>query len=534
MIGAMVSPERFNGILGTDQYQLAMAQVYWKEGIADRPAQFDYFFRRYPDYGTHQAGYCVTAGLGWLLEWMETVRFEQEDLTLLAEQRNPSGGRRFDSGFLDWLADHGDLAHVEVAAVPEGRVVHANAPIAIVRGPLAMTQILETPFLNRMNYPTLIATKAARVEDAARGSVVLEFGMRRGPESGVFAGGKAALAGGADFSSNVALSHAVGLDPKGTHAHSMVQAFMALGEGEIEAFRKFAALYPDECVLLVDTIDVEDSGVPNAIEVFRELRASGHEPAGIRIDSGDLAYLTIQAALLLDAAGFGEVAIVLSSDLDELVIWQILSQLESEAPRYGLDPHSLVKRVTFGVGTRLITSHGDPSLGGVYKLVAIEDDKGAWEPAIKLSENVEKMAVPGEKRVTRVYDRRGLATVDIISGIDEDPLAGERIELFHPHRELRRSLAKSEISDSEPLLEPVFVDGRRSDGDPDLAELRSRRASDLDRLDPGVRRLVNPHIYHVSLSPEVKALQTRLVAELGDRDPRVDEGGHGPSPVTGT
>lgn len=512
----MGNDERLQGLLGTDQYQLAMAQLYWMEGLADRPAQFDYFFRRYPDYGNHQAGYCIAAGLGWLLEWMETVHFTDDDLGLLSQQKTSTGRRRFDNGFLDWLRDYGDLSAVEVEAVPEGRVVHANAPVAVVRGPLAMTQILETPFLNRMNYPTLIATKAARVDDAARGSTVLEFGMRRGPNSGVHSGGRAALIGGADFTSNVALSHALGLDPKGTHAHSMVQAFIALGYGELDAFRKFAAIYPDECVLLVDTIDVIDTGVPNAIVVFQELRAAGHEPVGIRIDSGDLAYMSIQAAVLLNEAGFEDAAIVLSSDLDELVIWQILSQLEAEAPRYGLDPAALVGRMTFGVGTRLITSHGDPALGGVYKLVAIEDENDAWEPAIKISESVEKMPVPGGKRLTRVYDRRGLATADIIGMSDEDPLASDPVELFHPHRELRRNLDIASISGAEGLLEGVFADGKRVDGRPDLEELRRRRRADLERLDPGVRRLVNPHIYHVSLTRRIKELQTELVRELSD------------------
>lgn len=509
------TPARLEGILATDQYQLAMAQVYWKEGLAERHAQFDYFFRRYPDYGNHQAGYCVTAGLGWLLDWMEIVRFEPADIEILADQETATGAKRFDRGFLDWLSEHGDLSGVTVEAVPEGRVVHANAPIAMVRGPLAMTQILETPFLNRLNYPTLIATKAARVDDAARGASVLEFGMRRGPHSGVHAGGRAALVGGADYTSNVVVSHAVGLDPKGTHAHSMVQAFMALGGTELDAFRKFASVYPDECVLLVDTIDVTESGVPNAIEVFKELRQAGHEPVGIRIDSGDLAYMTIQAALLLDEAGFEEVSIILSSDLDELVIWQILSQLESEAPRYGLDPKALVSRVTFGVGTRLITSHGDPALGGVYKLVAVDGGGDSWEPAIKISENIEKMAVPGEKRVLRLYDRRGLATADIIAEVGEDPLTKPTIELFHPHREVRRTLSTADISGSEDLLEHVFGDGKRQDGEVDLETLRDRRRADLDRLDPGVRRLVNPHIYHVSLTKRMKDLQLQLIAELG-------------------
>jgi nicotinate phosphoribosyltransferase len=506
-----------DGILATDQYQLTMAQLYWKEGLAERTAQFDYFFRQYPDYGTHQAGYCVFAGLGRLLEWMEEVRFGPEELAFLRDQHTSNGERRFDEGFLGWLAEHGDFSSIEIQAVPEGRVVHANSPVAVVRGPLAMAQILETPLLNRLNYPTLVATKASRVKEAARGGMVLEFGMRRGPEAGVGAGGRAALIGGCDFTSNVALSRAVGLDPKGTHAHSMVQVYEALGMGELEAFRHFAGLYPDECVLLVDTIDVEDSGVPNAIQVFEELRSRGHHPVGIRLDSGDLAYLAIQSALMLDAAGFEDVAIVLSSDLDELAIWQILSQIEEEAPRYGVDPEALISRLSFGVGTRLITSEGSPSLGGVYKLVAVTDEAGDWVPAIKVSEDPVKIPLPGEKRLFRLYDDRDLATADLVALTGEDPFSGAVVELLHPHTEAHRTLLADVISSVEELYAPAYHGGKRRDGLPDLEELRARRRADLERLDPGVRRLVNPHIYHVSVTPRLKELKTRLVAEaLGE------------------
>ncbi|MBW3666246.1 MAG: nicotinate phosphoribosyltransferase [Actinobacteria bacterium] len=501
------------GILGTDQYQLAMAQLYWKESLGERAAQFDYFFRDYPDYGTHKAGYCITAGLGWLLEWMEVARFGKPEIELLDAQRTPEGQRRFDKGFLSWLSENGDFSGIEVRAVPEGRVVHADAPVAVIRGPLAMAQILETPFLNRLNYPTLIATKASRVKEAARDGMVLEFGMRRGPASGVGAGGRAALIGGCDFTSNVALSEVMSLDPKGTHAHSMVQVFMALGEGELGAFRKFARLYPDETILLVDTIDTLDSGVPNAITVFEELRDSGHEPVGIRLDSGDLAYLAIQSALLLDEAGFEETSIVLSSDLDELAIWQIVSQIEAEAPRYGIDGGKLLERLAYGVGTRLITSEGDPSLGGVYKLVAVDDLVGDWEPAIKISEDPAKIPAPGEKKLLRLYDHRGLATADVIALEDEDLRVGETIELHHPRGDLSRSLPPSRVSEIEELLEVVFQDGKRADGRPELETMRERRRRDLERLDPGVRRLVNPHIYHVSFTTAVKELRHHLISE---------------------
>ena len=511
-MAAMSDPHHgLSGILATDQYQLTMAQLYWKEDLAGRTAQFDYFFRSYPDYGTHQAGYCIAAGMGWLLRWMEGARFEDADVVTLGEQTDRHGKQRFDSGFLAWLSEHGDFSSIEVDAIPEGRVVHANVPVATIRGPLAMTQILETAFLNHLNYPTLVATKASRVKEAARKCPVLEFGMRRGPGAGTHAGSRAALIGGCDFTSNVALSEVVGFDPKGTHAHSMVQVFMALGEGELEAFRKFARSYPDECVLLVDTIDVLGSGVPNAITVFGELKDRGHRPAGIRLDSGDLAYLAIQSARMLDQAGFEDVSIVLSSDLDELAIWQILSQIDAEAPQYGLDPERLVGRLTFGVGTRLITSKGDSALGGVYKLVAVGDETGKRVPAIKVSEDVTKIPAPGVKRVFRAYDERGLATADVVALADEKPFERDVVELFHHHTDVHRTLTTSELSSVEELLEPAFRGGLRQDGDPAIDILRGRRTADLERLDPGVRRLVNPHIYHVSLTARMKRLQGEMV-----------------------
>jgi nicotinate phosphoribosyltransferase len=502
------------GLLFTDQYQLAMAQLYFDQGLHEQSAQFDAFFRRYPDYGRHQAGYCVAAGLEPLLEWLETTRCTPADLDALAAQRTEDGDPRFSSEFLAWLEVNGHFGEIELAAIPEGRVVHPHVPMAIVRGPLAMAQILETALLNHLNYPTLIATKASRVKTAGRGRPILEFGLRRGPVLGANAGTRAALIGGADFTSNVGESHVLGIDPKGTHAHSMVQVFMALGGGELEAFQAFAAAFPNECVLLVDTVDTLESGVPNAIEVFRELRASGHEPRGIRLDSGDLAYLSIQAAAMLDEAGFDDVDIVLSSDLDELVAWQIASQIESEAPRYGVDPQRLLNRLVYGVGTRLITSHGASSLGGVYKLVAVTDRDGSWVPAVKISETSIKVPTPGEKQVWRVYDERGIATADVIAGRDEEPFEADRIVLHHPHRAgVSRVLGRDRLSSVEELLTSVFAGGERLRPAPSLDEMRARRLADLDRLDPGVQRLVNPHIYHVSLTQGVKQLQQRLIAE---------------------
>ncbi len=380
-----------------------------------------------------------------------------------------------------------------------------------------MAQILETSLLNHLNYQTLIATKASRVDAAGRGRPVLDFGMRRGPAMGANAGSRAALIGGCDFSSNVGISHHLGVAPKGTHAHSMVQAYMALGGGEIAAFRAFAGAYPDDCVLLVDTIDTLESGVPNAITVFRELRNAGHEPAGIRLDSGDLAHLSIRAAQQLDAAGFGDTAIVLSSNLDELAIWQILSQIEQEAEAYGVDAGRLINRLVYGVGTRLITSHGASALDGVFKLVAIHDPAGEWVPAIKVSDTPAKIPTPGAKQLWRIYDQRGLATADVVATPDEDLGRADTIMIHHPHEDdSKRVLRGGDIAATELLLEPAWS-GTPSRPTEPIAAMRQRGQSDLARLDPGVRRLVNPHVYHVSLTSEMKQLQKRQVAEARSR-----------------
>ncbi len=500
------------GILFTDQYHLASAQLYFRMGLAELPVQFDHFFRTAPNYGEHQAGYCINAGLEWLLDWMEQARVTDEDVGHLASQTGSTGRPLFERDFLDWLRANGDFTGITLRAIPEGRVVHADVPLTIVQGPLAMAQILETPLLNHLNYQILIATKASRVAAAGRGRPLLEFGLRRAPERGGNAGARAALIGGADFTSNVGISHVLGFPPKGTHAHSLVQVFMAMGEGELGAFRAFADIYPDDCLLLVDTVDTLQSGIPNAITVFEELRRKGHQPIGIRLDSGDLAYLAIQAADMLDRAGFPDTAIVLSSGLDELAIWQILTQIEEEAPRYGVDADHLIGRLTYGVGTRMITSHGASALDGVYKAVALQRG-GVWTPMLKVSETPEKVPNPGEKRVWRVYDERNRASVDVLAVADEDLSSPGPLVLHHPVRsESTRTLESDEITSVEPLLVDVLTEGERVAESPSMDEIRERRRVDLDRLDPGVRRLINPHRYHVSLTERLWDLKRELVA----------------------
>jgi nicotinate phosphoribosyltransferase len=502
------------GMLFTDFYQLTMAQLYFRHGLADRRVQFDYFFRSHPHYGEHSAGYSVFAGLEWLLDWMLATRATADDVAYLRSLTGAANHRLFDDDFLDWLAANGTMDGLTIRAFPEGRVVHPNVPLVVVDGPLAMAQLIETPVLNHLNYQTLVATKASRIREAAHGAPILEFGMRRAHERGANAGSRAALIGGADFSSNVGVSRLMGVQPKGTHAHSMVQAFLALGGSELDAFRAFAELYPDDCVLLVDTIDTLASGIPNAIRVFEELRTRGHVPLGIRLDSGDLAYLAIQAATQLDAAGFDDVTIVLSNNLDELVIWQIVTQIREEAPRYGVDAERLVRRLAHGVGTALTTSTGDSALDGVYKLVAI-DDGGHLRPAIKLSESTAKTLNPGDKEVWRVYDHRGKATADLIGLAHERPEAGQPLTLCHATDEpRRRHLAAGVVREIEPMLGTVFTGGRRVGDPPNLETMRAWRVADLERLDPGVKRLMNPHLYHVSLTEQLWARKQKLVNRL--------------------
>jgi len=498
------------GFLFTDQYQLTMAQLYFRMGLHEKTVLFDHFFRRYPDYGGHQAGYCVSAGLEWLVNWMKHAHCTDRDIDLLRQQTGRAGTRIFSDDFLSWLKRNGNFEAISIRAIPEGRVVHPNVPMTVVEGPIGVAQILETSLLNHLNFQTLIATKAARIYESGQGQLLLEFGLRRGPDCGANAATRAALIGGADYSSNVGISHNLGLFPKGTHAHSMVQLFMALGEGELEAFRAYSEIYPDDCLLLVDTIDTLESGIPNAIKVFEELRRRGHEPIGIRLDSGDLAYLSLHAAKMLNQAGFEDTTIVLSSNLDEMTIWQILTQIREEASRNGLDPENLVKRLAFGVGTRLIVSWGEPALGGVYKLVAVCNE-GKWKPAIKISDSPQKTPNPGHKNVWRIYDRRSKANADLLALNDERPDEYKPLLLHHPIQPTKyRSMSEKEISEIEPLLVDVLDEGNLVYNFPELDEIRELRKADVSRLDAGVRRLINPHIYHVSLSQRLWSLKRNL------------------------
>ena len=502
------------GILFTDQYQLVMAQLYFKTGMHEKHAQFDHFFRSYPDYGLHKAGYCVNAGLEWFVDWMQNSRFGDAEIEFLKNHKDAKGNSVFHDDFLQWLRKNGNFESLKLRAIPEGRTVHQNEPLTTVEGPIVMGQILETALLNQINYQTLIATKASRIYEMGRRKLLLEFGARRAHDRGAIAGVRGALIGGAHFSSNVGISHALGYPPKGTHAHSMVQLYLTLGMTELDAFRAFADLYPDDCILLVDTINTLESGILNAIKVFEELRKKGHEPVGIRLDSGDLAYLSTSAAKMLNKAGFPDAKIVLSNELDEMNIWQIITQIRDEADKNGIDADSIIDRLVYGVGTRLITSSGDAALGGVYKLVAVKEN-GDWLPAIKISEIPEKIPNPGNKKVYRLYDNNNKATADLLALSDENISDYEKFILHHPSDETKyRTLEKTKISKIEPLLTDIIDEGKVVYDFPSIEQIRKVRDNDIDMLNSGVKRLINPHKYHVSLTPKLWEMKRNLISGM--------------------
>ncbi len=506
------------GALFTDHYQLLMSQLYFKNNLHEKKVQFDHFFRDYPDYGSHKAGYCITAGLEWLIDWLENTVFGDIEIEILKSHKNSNGERLFHDDYLDWLKKNGSFKSLNIKSIPEGRVVHPHEPLTIVEGPAAIAQIFETILLNNLNFQTLIATKASRIKEITKGQMIIDFGARRAQDRGAIAAVRAALIGGADYSSNVGISHLLGYPPKGTHSHSMVQLYLALGKTELEAFEAFADLYPDECVLLVDTINTLESGIPNAIKVFKELKKNGHKPIAIRLDSGDLAYLSIIAMQMLDEAGLTDVGIVLSNELDEMNIWQIISQIREDAPKHKVDPDNLIKRLTYGVGTRLITSEGDPALGGVYKLVAVEEKKD-WLPAIKISESVEKIPNPGNKQVYRIYDKSNKATADLVALSDENIMESKKITLRHPFNQTKKRILNTDnFKEIEPLLVDIYKDGNLVYDFPSIEDMRKQRERDLDRLDTGVKRLIYPHLYHVSISENVWNMRNDLISKLNNKN----------------
>lgn len=495
------------GILFTDEYRLKMAHLCDRLGLHEKQAQFNHFFRYYPDYNDHQAGFFINEGLEWLLDWMQAAHFRRKDIEYL---RSQTGKYIFVKVFLAWLQQHGMFKGITMRATPEGRVEHPNVPITVVQRPLVIAQILEIPLLNYLNYPIHIATNATHVRQVGRGQPLLGFSLRRAPERGANAGIQAAFNGGTDFTSNVDISQVLGYLPKGSHAHSMVKVFMALGEDELSPIQAYADVSPDDYLLLVDTINILESGISNAIMVFETLRRKGHKPAGIRLASDDLAYLTFRAAKMLNEAGFGDAPIILSNQLDAMTNWQILTPIEKDALRYGLDADQVISCLQNGVGTRLITSGGNAALAGVYKLEA-KRDKGDWIPAVKVSNSPARIPNPGHKRTGRMYNQRSKATADLLKLDDEKPLEIQQIVLHHPTENTTyRTLRREKVSQAKTLLVGVLPEGGLVT-DPPIAEIRKRRHADIERLDSGVNRLMNPHIYDVSLKMRLWHFKQKLI-----------------------
>lgn len=471
----------------TDLYELTMAQGYFAAGRAQDEAVFHLFFRDLP----FQGGYAVACGLADAVAYLEGLRFTQAELAYLAGLRGADERPLFTEGFLRHLETL--RPRLDVDAVPEGTLVFGHEPLVRVRGPLLEAQLVETALLNALNFQTLVATKAARVCQAAGGDPVVEFGLRRaqGPDGGLTAS-RAAYVGGCAATSNVLAGMRFGIPVRGTHAHSWVMAFTS----EAEAFRAYAEAMPGNTVLLVDTYDTL-AGVRHAIEAGKALRRRGFRLGGIRLDSGDLAWLSIEARKLLDAAGFPDTTILASNDLDE----HLIETLKHQGARVNV----------WGVGTRLVTCHDQPALGGVYKLGAIRAaGSRAWRGCLKLSEQLAKVSIPGVLQVRRYHDPgSGRFVADVITDEEEPP--AEPVTLVDPRDPSRRRTLAAGLA-GEALLAPVFREGRRVYEVPSIQEARTRAESQLARLSSWTRRLRNPHEYPVGIEAALSERRQRLVA----------------------
>lgn len=471
----------------TDLYQLTMACGYHKTGMSGQEAVFHLFFRKNPFDG----GFTVAAGLGDAIEALESWRYQSDELAYLRGLRGNDGTPLFDDAFLDTLAAWEWSCDVD--AVPEGTVVFPNAPILRVRGPLWQAQLVETLLLTILNFQSLVATKAARVCLAADGEEVLEFGLRRaqGPD-GALSASRAAFVGGVTATSNVLAGMRYGIPVRGTHAHSWVMAF----DSEPEAFAAYAEALPNNVVFLVDTYGTLE-GVRHAVEAGVKLRARGHRLAGVRLDSGDLAYLSVEARKILDAAGFHDTAVVATNDLDE----HLIASLKAQG----------AKITVWGVGTRLVTAYDQPALGGVYKLGAIRRASGGdWEHRVKLSEQTAKISTPGILGVRRFRSVDGSFAADMVH--DEEMSAADARTIIDPADPLRRKTLPADAP-AEELLVPIFRAGKRVYDRPPLADSRQRTAEQLAALHPGTKRLLNPHTYPVGLEPGLHELRNRLILQ---------------------
>ncbi len=474
-----------NTPLLTDLYQLTMAAGYWKAGHADHEAVFHLFFRSLPFKG----GYAVAAGLADAVAWLKAFKFEADDLDYLGTLKGRDDRPLFEPAFLSYLG--GLTWECDVDAIPEGTVVFPHEPLVRIRGPIIQAQLAETALLNIINFQTLIATKAARVCEAAGTDPVMEFGLRRaqGPDGAVMAS-RAAFIGGATSTSNVLAGRVHGIPVRGTHAHSWVMSF----DSELEAFAAYADAMPNNCIFLVDTFDTLE-GVRHAAEIGKRLRAAGHEMVGIRLDSGDLAWLSIEARRILDDAGLEKAIIVASNDLDE----HIIESLKHQGARINL----------WGVGTQMVTGGDQSALGGVYKLGAIRGSDGRWQPKLKLSEQVAKVSNPGIQQVRR-FTLNGEFRGDAI--FDEELGCASPVQIVHP-ADPTRLKQMPEGATHEDLLRPVCQRGEWVGGEPSLVESQARCRAQLAALSPGIKRQQNPHAYPAGLERGLAEEKTRLIHE---------------------
>lgn len=472
-------------MLHTDLYQINMAETYWADGVHERRAVFDLYFRKLP-FGN---GYAVFAGLERVLEYLKGFRFTESDLAYLRDEAG------YQDDFLSYLADLRFTG--DVYSMVEGELVFGNEPIIRVEAPLIQAQLVETALLNIVNYQTLIATKASRIKQVVKDDVVMEFGSRRAQEmDAAIWGARAAVIGGVEATSNVRAGKLFGIPVAGTHAHSMVQAY----ESEYEAFHAYARRHRD-CVFLVDTYDTLKIGVPTAIRVAKELGDSINF-IGIRLDSGDIAYLSKESRRMLDEAGFKDAKIIVSNDLDEYTIMNL--QMQG------------AKVDQWGIGTKLITAYDQPALGAVYKLVAIENGEGIMEDRIKISSTAEKVTTPGVKKVYRIIDlENGKAEGDYITMWDEKPEEEERIKMFHPvHTFISKFVTNFEAVN---LHQQVVREGEIIYELPELPAIAAFAREQLGLLWDEYKRSLNPEEYPVDLSQKCWDNKMRNIHEVQDR-----------------
>lgn len=471
-----------NLTLLTDFYEITMAGGYFENGLKDKIAYFDMFYRKNPDKG----GFAIMAGVEQMVEYLQNLKFTDEDIDFLRSKKI------FSEEFLSYMKDFEFCC--DVWAVPEGTPIFPGEPIVTVKGPVIQAQFVETMILLCINHQSLIATKASRIVRAAQGRAVMEFGSRRAQGfDGAVYGARAAYIGGCVGTACSIVDRDMGIPALGTMAHSWVQMF----DTEIDAFRAYAKRYPGSCTLLVDTYNVLKSGIPNAIKVFNEeLVPNGYRPAGIRIDSGDITYLSKKARKMLDDAGFPDCKICASNSLDEYIIRDMLLQ--------GAEVD------TFGVGERLITSSSQPVFGGVYKLVAVEDENGNIKPKIKISENVEKITTPCFKNLWRLYDKdTNKAIADVITLHDEAIDDKKPYELFDPEYTWKRKTVDNYIA--IPILKKYFENGKLIEEMPTIEHLKHYCQAHLDTLWDEVKRFENPHTYYVDLSQQLWDIKNELL-----------------------